>query len=222
MLSQRLLTIARHPLVGSVVGMAFQYVDFLLPVRRVGSTSRVVAFGHPKPSWKLHILLVPKSRIPTLLAMATPPHDDFYVDILLMAGCVEQRLGLVGDDYVLCANGGPRQEVQQVHFHMFRGEQYVSSPIFTPVETLYEDPEVVAFNHPAPTWDVHLVLRLKSERTSFGSEGPDPRPLGRVTAILVKDLQLDKRGYTLVINHCPGSYRRGDEFHVIAGRRRTT
>lgn len=165
------------------------------------------------------MLLVPKRRIRSLLELADPANADLYADILLVAHAVEQALGLASHDYVLCANGGPRQEVQQVHFHMFSGERYVSSPDGDPPQLLYEDDEIIGFNHPTPDWDVHVVIRLRPEVANGVYETASP--LGRIATQLVSDLGLDRRGYTLVIQHDGGSYCRGLAFHVIGGYRRT-
>jgi histidine triad (HIT) family protein len=216
LLAKFLFRLARHRSVGAVVGLGFQYGAGLLPVRRLLETDRVIAFHHPRPAWERHILLVPKRRIRSLVDLAAPHHHRYFDEMLSAARQIVDQLGLRRQGYALCANGGPRQEVQQVHVHLFTGERYVSDqPVAIPVaESPYRDEGCVAYLHPAPEWESHLLL-----------QPVDGRPGSAILAALplvVRTLGLEAKGYTLVMQSGPGDVESpAPLFHLIGGRRTT-
>src|SRR5881227_3661472 len=119
MLSKVLFKLAKTAFMGRIVGTGFAYFSFLIPVKKVRETALVLAFYHPKPAWANHLVFVPKKSIGTLLDLGQPGNIKYVPAIFSAARDViaELELNIVG--YVFCANGGPRQEVGQVHFHLF-------------------------------------------------------------------------------------------------------
>lgn len=206
MLGRLLFRVARHPWSGAFVGLAFARLSCMLPVRRVWESQAALAFHHPRPSWPLHVLIVPKRRVPTLVEA-----DAALLSGLLEAGAqTAGRLGLAPGEYVLCANGGARQDVKQLHFHLFTGEEY--APSWTgriPDRVLYQNYRVTAFDHPDPAWERHVVLRPAADAAASPDIGP---AVAASLAFLVRDLDLARRGFTLVI--LP------DQAALIAGPRR--
>ena len=57
---------ARSRRAGVVLSWAFTNAPWLLPVRKVLETNRVLAFAHPRPAAPVHIVVVPKQKLPTL------------------------------------------------------------------------------------------------------------------------------------------------------------
>jgi diadenosine tetraphosphate (Ap4A) HIT family hydrolase len=112
-------------------------------VKQLIKTEKVLVFYHPKPSWEDHVLLVPKKSLRNLLELGQPQNTQYFSDILLAAKEVIQLTNLTGQNYVLCANGGTRQEVQQVHFHLFTKESY-ANPFVQPIpeKFLYENDKI--------------------------------------------------------------------------------
>ena len=47
-----------------LVGWMFTDMSFAIPVKRLRETEMLLAFYHPKPSYPLHVLLVPKQLFP--------------------------------------------------------------------------------------------------------------------------------------------------------------
>lgn len=93
----------------------------LLPVKRVKETHKVLAFWHPTPFWEKHILLVPKKPIKNITSLTD---DDLpYIDEIYKL-TKEIVVELVWDktEYTVLTNGGGRQEVNQIHFHLNSGE----------------------------------------------------------------------------------------------------
>jgi histidine triad (HIT) family protein len=222
-IAKMLFRFAKRPFMGTLVGTGLAYAHWLLPIRRVKNTRTVLAFHHPKPFWKTHILLIPKRPIHTLLDLSHPEKASYFRDVLLTARDVVKERAEHHRGFLLCVNGGPRQEVQQVHFHLSTGEQYV-----TPVEgdappdkTFYRDPHFLVLHHPDPSWEVHLVIQpvadlpALSVLTSEHSQALGQ--IGQALQYVTSSFDLMKRGYTLVVQENEESNRLA--FHIIAGKR---
>jgi histidine triad (HIT) family protein len=216
-----LFELAKRPLVGRAVGLGFAYGSALLPVRRVLTTDRLIAFYHPRPAWPDHILIVPKRPIRTLLDLAAPVNARHIADILLAAGRIVGDLGLRERGYVLCANGGPRQEVMQIHFHLFTGRRYVrpfdGEP---PAASLVADLALAFFPHPRPNWETHLLILprrpLPPPADLTPADGPAlPRLIGPLPDLDGR-FHLTARGYTLFIQEHEPVERRL-VLHIAAG-----
>lgn len=108
---------ARHVVPRRIVGLTFAHLSFALPVARVYETPHLIAFHHPRPSHPLHILIVPKdarARLTDLTAADAP----FLVDLLAAVRHLVAAYDLERRGYRLIVNGGPYQDVPQVHFHL--------------------------------------------------------------------------------------------------------
>jgi len=103
-----------------IVGIAFGKFSSLLPVERVMETDRVIAFWHPKPYWEEHLLIVPKKALKNLSTMQS---DDFvYIEEMFkVAQKIVKEKAWEADEYTVVMNGGSRQQVAQLHFHLARG-----------------------------------------------------------------------------------------------------
>lgn len=108
------LGFARIKALGSMVGLVFQHLAPLLPIRYVLKNARYVAFRHPVPVRDNHILVIPRHRIASSIAFLS---DQTRVDSLV---AFAEDLGgkMSGEHFSLSTNMGRRQEVKQVHFHM--------------------------------------------------------------------------------------------------------
>jgi histidine triad (HIT) family protein len=217
-----LFELAKHPLVGRAVGVGFANGSALLPVRRVVVTDRMIAFYHPKPAWRDHILIVPKRPIRTLLDLAAPANAPYVAAIMLAARRIVNDLGLREHGYVLCANGGPRQEVMQVHFHLFTGQRYVrpfdGEP---PPMSLVAAPEPAVFPHPRPNWETHLLICPRRPLPPLAdltlANGPAlPRLIDPLPELDAR-FHLTARGYTLFIQEHEATERRRLILHIAAG-----
>ncbi len=105
-----------------IVGLAFGKFSGLLPVKKIKETKKVIAFWHPKPFYEKHILIVPKKPIKKLTSLQEK--DMKYInEIFRVAREIIEELGWEKTGYTLLANGGSRQKIAQLHFHLVSGEE---------------------------------------------------------------------------------------------------
>ncbi len=112
-----LLQIAQSPIGRLIIGWIFTHMSFIIPVRRLRETKTLVAFYHPKPSYPLHILLVPKKAIGSLTDL-TRADCDFVAELFQTVQSLITEFDLEETGYRLIVNGGQYQDVAQLHFHL--------------------------------------------------------------------------------------------------------
>lgn len=115
-----LFRFARSGAGGAIAGWSFAHASDAIPVTRLWETDHVIAFRHPQPSYAVHILIVPKRRIPTLLDL----HDGnmrVVGDVIAVTQRLVRDLDLTNSGYRLQVNGGEYQDVRQLHFHLISG-----------------------------------------------------------------------------------------------------
>lgn len=118
----KLFSLAKTPIGDLIVGIAFGRLSKLLPVKRVKETGMVIAFWHPKPFWERHILIVPKKAINKITALKKEDLD-YISEVYKVAKEIVEELKFEKDGYTILTNGGNRQEVNQLHFHLASGKQ---------------------------------------------------------------------------------------------------
>ena len=92
-------------------------MSFAIPVHRLRETRALIAFYHPRPTYPVHILLVPKQAIINLSEL-TPADAPFLIDLFQTVQELVRELGLESGGYRLIVNGGKYQDVPQLHFHL--------------------------------------------------------------------------------------------------------
>jgi histidine triad (HIT) family protein len=95
-------------------------MSFAIPVNRLRETDTLIAFHHPKPSHLFHVLLVPKRKLPNLLAIDAA-ETDFFADLYRVVQELVVEFALEKPGYTLLVNGGAYQDVPQLHFHLISG-----------------------------------------------------------------------------------------------------
>jgi histidine triad (HIT) family protein len=96
-------------------------MSFALPVKRLRETPTLLAVHHPKPSYAVHILIVPKEAITSLAALNQAEGDFSAVFLRDLFQCVQslvEEFDLENAGYRLVVNGGKYQDVPQLHFHL--------------------------------------------------------------------------------------------------------
>ena len=117
-----LFKISKSKIGDLIVGMAFGKLSKLLPVEKILETDKAVAFWHPKPSYNTHILIVPKKAIKNMGSI----HEndlDYVTECFSLINKIVIKLQLEQSGYSVTSNGGNRQEVNQLHFHLYSNER---------------------------------------------------------------------------------------------------
>ena len=90
-------------------------MSFLIPVNRLRETSSLLAFHHPSPGYKFHVLIVPKKQV-TSLANLDPQDAAFLTDLYSTVQSLVDEFQLTA--YRLIVNGGEYQDFPHLHFHL--------------------------------------------------------------------------------------------------------
>jgi histidine triad (HIT) family protein len=90
----------------------------LLPIERTYESDLVVAFFHPSPEYPFHMLIMPKKPFHNLTELAEAGEPQVIIEIIEAARQMVARFGLERCGYRLIVNGGPYQDIPQVHFHL--------------------------------------------------------------------------------------------------------
>lgn len=197
MLKQLLFKFAKAPCMGKLVGIAFQYFSWAIPVKKVYNSKDILAFYHPKPCYENHIIISPKRAINNLRQMSAEGFNDYFVKLWEVVWNICASHPEYQDSFVLVANGGKRQEVGQVHFHMFTGHEILNSD-----------------------WEAHFVIPRVS---SFQLTNEDFKNILHNIAVLEEESDIEQKGYSLVYRY---ERQKSDAtpinpvFHIIAGNKR--
>jgi len=105
----------RLRLITLLIGWIFTHMSFAIPVKRLHETSNLIAFQHPSPSYKVHLLIVPKRQVQTL-ADLNPNDTAFLTDLYSTVQSLVQEFDLKA--YRLIVNGGEYQDFPHLHFHL--------------------------------------------------------------------------------------------------------
>jgi len=98
-----------------LIGWIFAHMSFVIPVKRLRETDTLMAFYHPNPSHKFHVLLVPKKSLASLMKL--DPHDSVFLsDLYASVQSLVDEFQLAA--YRLIVNGGEYQDFPQLHFHL--------------------------------------------------------------------------------------------------------
>ena len=98
-----------------LIGWIFAHMSFAIPVKRLRETETLMAFYHPKPAYKFHVLLIPKKSVTTLMDIHSTD-SAFLVDLYATVQSLIDEFQLTA--YRLIVNGGEYQDFPQLHFHL--------------------------------------------------------------------------------------------------------
>jgi len=97
-------------------------MSYIIPVKRLRETERLLAFHHPTPGYPIHILMVPKKKIMDILDLKEED-GDFLVEVFCTTQSLVEEFDLTKTGYRLILNGGKYQEFPHLHFHLISGER---------------------------------------------------------------------------------------------------
>lgn len=81
MIGRLLFKMAKLRFIGNTVGIALQYLSFAFPVKKVLNSKKILVFFHPRPSYKEHMVFVPKKAIYNLIELAKDNNILYFLDI---------------------------------------------------------------------------------------------------------------------------------------------
>lgn len=89
------------------------------PVEKVTETANVLAYHHTRPFWPVHIVVVPKHHVDSLLTVG----DDLQAELMAV---VKKVATMVLDEHGasrVLTNLGDYQDSKHLHFHVCSGAQ---------------------------------------------------------------------------------------------------
>jgi histidine triad (HIT) family protein len=90
------------------------------PVSRVAETENVLAYHHTRPFWPVHIVVIPKRHVGSLLTI--DPSDSLLAELLRV---IQEVAGPVVAEHGACrvlTNLGDYQESKHLHWHICAGD----------------------------------------------------------------------------------------------------
>jgi histidine triad (HIT) family protein len=100
------------------------YCDEVLSGRtavvKVAETEQVLAFHHTRPFYPVHIVVIPKQHVPSLLSLE-PADDTLLIELI---GIVRQIAAGIVDEHGACrvlTNLGAYQDSKHLHWHLAFG-----------------------------------------------------------------------------------------------------
>ena len=90
-------------------------MSFLIPVTRLRETLNLFAFHHPSPSYKFHVLILPRRQVDSLASL-DPNDTAFLTDLYATVQSLVDEFHLKA--YRLIVNGGEYQDFPHLHCHL--------------------------------------------------------------------------------------------------------
>src|SRR5882724_10248561 len=91
------------------------------PVNRVRETANVLAFHHTRPYWPIHIVVIPKRHIASLLTIE-PSDADLLLELIEVIREVAAEVVAAGGACRVLTNLGKYQDSKHLHWHVSAGE----------------------------------------------------------------------------------------------------
>ncbi len=90
-------------------------------VRVVHETERVLAYHHTRPFWPVHIVVIPKEHVPSLIDLGAAD-DDLLHELLAVVRKVAADVNAERGAARVLTNLGRYQDSKHLHFHVNSGD----------------------------------------------------------------------------------------------------
>ena len=90
------------------------------PVKKILETERVLAYHHTRPFWPVHIVVIPKTHVGSLLSI---DDNELLVELLDVVRSVAAKVVEEHGAARVLTNLGRYQDSKHLHFHVNSGEQ---------------------------------------------------------------------------------------------------
>ncbi len=97
-------------------------------VRVVRETASVLAYHHTRPSWPVHIVVIPKRHVPSLVDLGGAPPELLDEVLAMVREVAATVLAEHGAARVL-TNLGRYQDSKHLHFHVNSGDPFLPAGI---------------------------------------------------------------------------------------------
>ncbi|MBE5777750.1 MAG: HIT domain-containing protein [Clostridiales bacterium] len=224
MLKKALFHIAKRPFMGKVAGAAFRYFSWLIPVKKAYSSRKTLAFYHPQPCYQNHIVLSPRRAIRNLQQLASDRFNTYFPDLWMAVEEISRKYPEYSKAFSLVANGGRKQEVQQVHFHMFTDCEMVDVSCHS-TETgneLFRNESIRILK--CPDRESHYVILpvVSSEVHRQADFCVYLKSVLQSIDLLNSESGIVSGGYSLIYQHCSQSSENGfPVFHIVSEKKAT-
>lgn len=91
------------------------------PINRVTETANVLAYYHTRPYWPVHIVVIPKRHISSLLALEESD-APLLVELIQVIRAVAQQVVREQGACRVLTNLGSYQDSKHLHWHVSAGE----------------------------------------------------------------------------------------------------
>ena len=96
------------------------------PVRKIKETTNVLAYYHTRPFWQVHIVVIPKKHIASLLTL----EPTNYLLLLELIEVIQEVAAEVVKESGACrvlTNLGAYQDSKHLHWHVYSGEKIIQT-----------------------------------------------------------------------------------------------
>ncbi len=90
-------------------------------IKKVFENDRILAFYHTKPFWPVHIVVVPKKHISSLLTL-TKEDNELVLELIDVIKTIAAKVNKEHGACRVLTNLGKYQDSKHIHFHIFSGE----------------------------------------------------------------------------------------------------
>ena len=91
------------------------------PVTRIHETANVLAFNHTRPFYPVHVVVIPKRHIGSLLTLESDD-DDLLLELLAVVKLVAADVVAKHGACRILTNLGDYQDSKHLHWHIAFGE----------------------------------------------------------------------------------------------------
>jgi len=91
------------------------------PIRKVLETDNVLAFHHTRPFWPVHIVVIPKRHVSSLLTLETGD-DALLVELFAVIKQIAAQVVAQHGGARVLTNLGQYQDSKHLHFHINFGD----------------------------------------------------------------------------------------------------
>lgn len=90
------------------------------PVKVVQETDRVLAYHHTRPHWPVHIVVIPKVHVPSLIDLGGV-EEQILMDLIQVVREVSATVTQTQGSARVLTNLGSYQDSKHLHFHINHG-----------------------------------------------------------------------------------------------------